>query len=350
MKISIIIPVYNVAPYVARCLDSVLNQTYANLECIIVDDCGADSSMEIVRERLAGYSGPIEFKIVCHERNRGLSAARNTGTDAAMGEYIYYLDSDDLILPDSITLLAKSLEKESLDFVIGNYASGGDSMCFLPLQPPYEICRSNPEILKAYLSEQWYVMAWNKLVRRAFLIENRLHFLEGLLHEDYLWSFHLACDAQSMGVVNSITYVYYLRQGSITANPNLKNLDSWIRIADGIEQFVVKKKLAGDRDICRFVTRLRESLADRAKTYGVKTAFQVYCNSVRRPSVFASPAKELSALEQIRYIHHFLPPSLGFLYYDIGFRAFRRTVRCVCRVLCKINLIGCRKALQNAGR
>jgi hypothetical protein len=322
MKISIVIPVCNVAPYVVRCMDSVVCQTYGDLECIIVDDCGEDRSMEIVRERLAAYAGRVEFKIACHDRNRGLSAARNTGTNAATGEYVYYLDGDDLILPDSIELLAKPLEKAQLDVVIGNYASGGNAMCFLPLRTPYEICQSNQEIRRAYLSEEWYVMAWNKLVRRAFLMENRLQFLEGLLHEDHLWSFKLACTAQSMGVVNVITYVYYMRQGSITMSSNRRHLDSWIRISDEAEAFALARGLDGDADVCRFLMHLREILADRAKPYGRKVAFDVYCNNVRQPSVFKLPARDLSGLELIRHIHCLLPPSLGFVYYTAGLRIF----------------------------
>ena len=98
MKISVIIPVYNVAPYIAACLQSVMRQTaQAALECILVDDCGPDNSMEVVNETLKSYNGPVDFKIVRHTQNRGLSAARNTGMAAATGDYIYFLDSDDEI-------------------------------------------------------------------------------------------------------------------------------------------------------------------------------------------------------------------------------------------------------------
>ena len=80
MKISIIVPVYNVAPYIAACLQSVMHQTCQDaLECILVDDCGTDNSMEVVGEMLQSYEGPIGFKVVHHTENRGLSAARNTG-------------------------------------------------------------------------------------------------------------------------------------------------------------------------------------------------------------------------------------------------------------------------------
>jgi len=105
-SISIIIPVYNVEPYIAECVESVMRQTYTGpMECIIVDDCGTDKSIEIVKQLITEYKGPIDFRIQHHEHNRGLAVARNTDTDAATGDYIYYLDSDDWVEPNIVELL-----------------------------------------------------------------------------------------------------------------------------------------------------------------------------------------------------------------------------------------------------
>ena len=101
LLVSVIIPVYQVSDYVERCLLSVMNQTYQNIECIIVDDCSTDDSVAKCDRLISTYKGPIKFQILHHERNRGLSAARNTGTDAATGEYIFYLDSDDEITDET---------------------------------------------------------------------------------------------------------------------------------------------------------------------------------------------------------------------------------------------------------
>ena len=103
MKVTIIIPIYNVAPFVADCIHSVMCQTWQEpLECILVDDCGTDDSMAVVERTLQDYQGPVDFRIVRHEHNRGLSAARNTGLDNATGDYVYFLDSDDEVTPDCI--------------------------------------------------------------------------------------------------------------------------------------------------------------------------------------------------------------------------------------------------------
>ena len=125
MVISIIIPVYNVAPYIERSLKSVMGQTYAgDMECLLVDDCGSDDSMAIAERVIGAYTGPIRFRILHHDHNRGLSAARNTGTDAATGDYVLYLDSDDELAEDCIEKLMRPVEEDAtVEMVVGNYAS-----------------------------------------------------------------------------------------------------------------------------------------------------------------------------------------------------------------------------------
>ena len=103
MRISIIIPVYNVELYVEECLQSVANQTMTEgIECIIVDDRGQDNSAAIAKQYIDSYKGDIRFTFIQREKNGGLSAARNTGIEAATGEYVYFLDSDDYLVPSEI--------------------------------------------------------------------------------------------------------------------------------------------------------------------------------------------------------------------------------------------------------
>ena len=92
MTISVIIPIYNVSAYVERCIRAVMMQTYTDFECILVDDASQDDSLAKCEKLIAAYEGPIRFSILWHQQNRGLSAARNTGTDAATGDYIIYID------------------------------------------------------------------------------------------------------------------------------------------------------------------------------------------------------------------------------------------------------------------
>ena len=95
MTISVIIPVYQVSDYVERCLRSVMQQTYSHFECILVDDATEDDSIGKCERMIAEYEGDISFRILHHQQNRGLSAAHNTGIDAAKGDYLLFVDSDD---------------------------------------------------------------------------------------------------------------------------------------------------------------------------------------------------------------------------------------------------------------
>ena len=134
--ISIIIPVYGVEDYIEACLASVAAQTCAGpVECILVDDCSPDRSMERAARFVEAYSGPIEFRTVRHERNGGLSVARNTGTEAARGEWLWFVDSDDTLPPDALrTLAAAAASASDVQLVVGFHSYIGDA-------PDYEVPR-----------------------------------------------------------------------------------------------------------------------------------------------------------------------------------------------------------------
>ena len=169
MKVSIIVPVYNVAKYIERCLLSVLNQTWPDLEVILVNDCTPDNSMEIVRRVVASHPRGAVVRCLEHEENRGLSAARNTGILASVGDYLYFLDSDDYIPANAIELLAEAARQKQTNFVIGNYEVTGARRWAPPLSLGTGLYEGNALVLSNYVQEKWYVMAWNKLVSRPFV-------------------------------------------------------------------------------------------------------------------------------------------------------------------------------------
>ena len=123
-KLAPMFGVYNVEKYVAECLNSVISQTYdhSKIECIIVNDCTTDDSMDIVYEIIKKYDGGMSFIICRHEHNEGLSAARNTGIELAKGNYIFFIDSDDYIYPNSLELLLNASKIYGYsDMVVGNF-------------------------------------------------------------------------------------------------------------------------------------------------------------------------------------------------------------------------------------
>lgn len=223
MLISIIIPIYNVSSYIERCLQSVMRQTYGEIECLIVDDASPDDSVEKCERLIEAYKGPARFSILHHEHNRGLSAARNTGTDAATGDYVFYLDSDDALTDDCIeTLVVPVLRDASIEMVVGNYERLPDgyplpaTMMSRTDLPEAEFC--GREAVRSYFFERkgFYVTAWNKLIKRQFLQEHQLRFMEGVLYEDNPWTHLVMKYLIHLYIVPTVTYLHYRRPGSIT--------------------------------------------------------------------------------------------------------------------------------------
>lgn len=225
LLVSIIIPIYNVEQYVERCLKSVMAQTYTNIECLLVDDCTPDNSIILCEQLITQYTGSIQFKILHHDRNRGLSAARNTGTKSATGTYLYYLDSDDEITPDCIQILInETLTEPAAEMICAD--------CIEPYEGPrrcYHIkerthLTSNSDIrYRLFCQEQTIpVMAWNKLIRSSFLEENGISFKEGILHEDLLWIYDVAMKLKDIVLIPEQTHIYHLNNQSIVQNSNIK--------------------------------------------------------------------------------------------------------------------------------
>lgn len=214
--VSVIIPVYQVSDYVERCLTSVMKQTYKDIECVIVDDATKDDSIDKCERLIAGYQGSIRFIILHHEQNRGLSASRNTGTDAATGEYIYYLDSDDEITPDCIEKLTSFvLDDDSIEMVQGRYLMKNNGKETLGKSDTVRI-RNNDEARNQYLNwRKLNYAVWNKLLKKSFVIDNRLYNKEGIICEDLLWTFYLIKYLGHAQLCNDVTYYYHIRPGSI---------------------------------------------------------------------------------------------------------------------------------------
>lgn len=227
--VSIIIPLYNVEHYVIDSLKSVLSQTYSNIEFLLIDDCSTDSTMQIVEEYLLKHSRKDAVRIIHHDNNLGLSAARNTGLRNAHGEYVFFMDSDDEITLDCIEKHYNALDKENMAaFTIADLCLEGTKS--VHIKPILDQVQNLP-LETSYLRRMWNISACNKLYRKSFLEENGLIFQEGLLHEDILWSYKVAFQAAKAALVKEATYIYKIHQGSITTSQNSKRkIDSLVYI------------------------------------------------------------------------------------------------------------------------
>lgn len=232
MKISIIVPVYNVEQYIKECFDSISAQTYkGEIECIFVDDCGQDDSVAVLEKLIADYHGAIKFCIVHHEHNKGLSGARNTGIRHAKGDYLYFIDSDDSITPDCIEKLVDLAEKyPQVDIVQGSTKS---KLKWLQLANKHfpEYSDNFKWIRKTMLLRFSIPMtAWNKLVRKDMVVKNGLYFEEGLIHEDEVWNFMLAKYVHSIAFCCDITYIYRENPDGIMGQTKEYNYDPVLNI------------------------------------------------------------------------------------------------------------------------
>lgn len=207
ISISIIIPIYNVELYVKRCLESVMAQECSNveIECILVDDNSLDNSMLIAERLIDKYVGKIKFVIIRHERNLGLSVARNTGMKYATGEFLMFVDSDDYITVDCIEKLTDPIKiNPDLEVVKGNHI--GRAAFKTSAIPTVPI--NNDQLLNLLYMSIIHVMVWNTLIKRSLVLKWQLSFKSGLLYEDTLWSVQLFRHVNIFQFVHDITYYY----------------------------------------------------------------------------------------------------------------------------------------------
>lgn len=206
-EVSIIIPIYNVEKYVAECLNSVISQTYdhSKIECIIVDDCTLDHSMDIVNEIIGKYDGEMSFIICNHEHNQGLSAARNTGIEAATGGYLYFIDSDDFIYPNSIEqLFNASKEYNHPDMVVGNYYYEIFKKINFPIRTKVKL--KNIDLM--FFGKTMKYTSWNILIRRNIFIETGLRYPQGRYFEDIMLNYQLYTYVKDAIIIPESTYFY----------------------------------------------------------------------------------------------------------------------------------------------
>lgn len=214
--ISIIIPLYNVEKYVVRCLESVQAQDYpGKIECILIDDCSKDNTRSVVNEYLEKKNNcPISFSIITHKNNQGVSAARNAGTQAAKGEYIFYLDSDDYIYPYTISLMADEIIRHpGIDLVTGDYADSTGQKTYRNINT-YK--RNQFTTDKKWIQYQFLnsdaelpISSTNKLIKKGFINKKNISFISATIHEDNHWLYQVLNSINSLAFVFQPTYFYY---------------------------------------------------------------------------------------------------------------------------------------------
>ena len=325
---------YQVSAYIERCIRSVMNQTYTNLECIIVDDCGKDDSIVKCEKMIQIYDGPIEFVIFHHEYNRGVSAARNTGIRQAKGEWLFFLDSDDELTNDCIeTLVETAKENQVTEMVQGTTQEDklievkpgvwehkrNLMLSCIKLQDAPSLMTSNKEIrMWFYEKKAISLVVWNKLFKRSFILQNNLFLKEGVIFEETPYSIYLYKCLNHVVVVKDVTYIYHIRPDSIaTGTPPLVRAKHYAGNMIEVLSHLTPSWECAEMDffLNRFIFRCaflihKDSMSKEAFSLYWKQAKKYHCNSVQMDLAMAYIASYFknseSVFGKLRRMKHYL--------------------------------------------
>ena len=298
MKVSIIVPVYNIQDYVSECVDSILAQTYKDIECILVDDGSSDRSSEICEKYAKDFS---RFVCVIHKHNGGLAAARNTGLQHATGDYVYFLDGDDKLTPDAIShFVDEAKSAHYCDFVIGHMASFVDDEIPVPFK---NVVKKNWVVGKAgkaafveICKKTTIMMGVRGLYSKDFLIKNNLFFQDDCRYsEDQEWTPRIFEKAQSISSNEHPDYLYRMgRPGSLMNTLSIKKMELTLRVYDGWYSKAISLPM-GDYNRCLYnllITRYW-SLYFHYTPMVKKEEYEEFCEMMERRRYFCMyPKKE----------------------------------------------------------
>lgn len=244
--ISVIIPIYKVEQYLKRCVDSVLNQTYTNLEIILVDDGSPDSCPKICDD----YATLDSRVKVIHKKNGGLSSARNAGLNICKGEYIAFVDSDDFVSNYFVDFLYKAVVDNHVNISVAEYRSFNENEELIDENKPDDYAaekQSLEEMMSRYSSiyahdSMLTIVSWNKLYKVDLFDEIR--FPEGKLYEDAATTYKILNRCDEIAFVKNPLYYYLLRRNSISGNEKFieKTLDYLDALKMSNEFFLEQRK------------------------------------------------------------------------------------------------------------
>lgn len=259
-KISVIVPVYNVEEFVAQCLDSIINQTYKNLEIICIDDCGSDKSVDIIKNYIQKDK---RIKLLRHKSNYGLAVSRNTGLDYSVGDYVFFLDSDDyLCTSDVIEKCYNKITTDNSDIVTGRAKAFTKESEHIKRVREYNDCFSLPiQTVKLQVNldnfDKFYDtishVSWGRLYRASFLKNNNIKFVnKHYICEDEGFFIKVYSSFPLISFIENITVMYRIRKNSIITNVvNKKDIRNKTRhvkcvINDALNYIKKEKRLCNE--------------------------------------------------------------------------------------------------------
>lgn len=238
--VSIIVPVYNVEKYISECIESIINQTYKNLEIILVNDGSTDNSLKICNT----YKDKDDRILIIDKRNGGLSDARNYGINIARGKYFCFIDSDDYVDEKYVELLYKAIKENNVDLALCNIVSVNDDKIALEkFTYDNSYIKSGKEILNDYYNGHHVedIVAWNKMYSRELFNEYRYNV--GKIHEDEFLTYKILYNLDKVAIVGIELYNYRKNNASIVNKKfNIKRLDMLEAFEERLEFFKEKNE------------------------------------------------------------------------------------------------------------
>jgi len=240
-KVSLLLPIYNVEKYIENCVHSLFKQSYNNIEFIFVDDCSCDNSISILRNVMQQYPSRVkDVRVLSHNRNRGVAVARNTAVEQASGEYLMYVDSDDYIATDAVSLLVQKMQETGADIVLADVYFVYEKRMSMHKVPLFE---SPQQYLELVLKRQVALSVWGKLFKKDLFCDVR--FVEGVnFGEDYSVLPCLIYNATKIAKVDVPLY-YYIQYNanSYTRNLSLNSLNQVCAANEHIASFFSDKNI-----------------------------------------------------------------------------------------------------------
>lgn len=219
--VSIVVPVYNVEQYISKCLDSLCNQTYTNIEIIVVDDSSPDNSAKIIKQ----FTEKDQRIKYIKRKNGGLGAARNTGIRESQGKYICFVDSDDWVQSDYLEKFIRTIREDNSDIVISNIKyifSDGKEKPRTPHIDVHEIISNKESLAREFVGKQYKFHAPNKFCKKCLLTDNQIWFPEGKLYEDVFTTYRMLMFASKVSLIPDYTYFYLQSRSGSIMNTEIK--------------------------------------------------------------------------------------------------------------------------------
>jgi len=293
MLLSVVIPYYHVEKYIGACLERIEKLDASCCEVLLVDDCGTDGSAAIAADFSARHEN---FRIIRRGKNGGLSAARNSGLDEAKGEYVYFLDSDDLPEPEALMALAEAAKKQQLDIAKARFVYFDDETGKETPGPAIagtQVMTGGALFAGQCRAGQYEPMVWQCVYRRAFLAENALRMAEGLLFEDELFQAPALMRAERAAAFEYPILRYRQRAGSI--------MGSFAKSSRWCHSYL---------EVCRRLSSLADSLEPgEARTALQKRVGQIALSTAKNIAAYRLPPDV--AGEAMEFVKAHLPELAG---------------------------------------